>query len=161
MVFRYLLIIISIILLISALLTNKWQTLSLKNTSIRTDIGLWKTCSVLENGDRTCHVTKLDTEREWELNGIRVIATATILGLLILCILLYKKSNKGLIILTTGLSTIASCAVPFLYSTYMENYFSQDFDELMISKYNYSFYLQSAGALMLLITSYILCYISR
>jgi len=151
---RYLLLITSILLLLIALVTDKWQTLSMKKSNIYTDIGLWKTCSVLENGDKTCHVTELDTENDWELFGIRSLAIATIICLIIVCILLYKKSSKDRISIVLGVSTIAACLVPFLYSVYLENYFSQGFDEMMYSKYNYSFFLQSTGALLLLITGY-------
>lgn len=151
---RYLLIVISILLLLIALVTDKWQTLSMNKSDIYTDIGLWKTCSVLENGDKTCHVTELDTENDWGLFGIRSLAISTIIGLIIVCILLYKKSSKERVTIMLGMSTIAACLVPFLYSVYLENYFSQGFDDKMYSKYNYSFFLQSTGALLLLIAGY-------
>uniref|UniRef100_A0A6C0LZD6 Uncharacterized protein n=1 Tax=viral metagenome TaxID=1070528 RepID=A0A6C0LZD6_9ZZZZ len=150
---RYIFLTIIVILLILALVTDKWQTLSLKNNNIHTDIGLWKTCSVLENEETTCHTTKLSDDRTWELYGIRIIAITGIILVILSCILVNKDFN----ILIKSLSILSVCTVPFLYSVYMENYFSQEFDELMLSKYNYSYYLQSCGALMLIITNLFLC----
>ena len=135
--------------LISALVIDKWQTLSIKNNNIYTDIGLWKTCSVLENEKTTCHDTKLSNDRNWELYGIISVAITGIILLILSCIPINKYFN----IFTKFLSVLSVCAVPFLYSVYIENYFSQEFDELMFSKYNYSYYLQSCGALMLIITN--------
>lgn len=155
-IIRYVFLIIIVIILIIALVTHKWQTLNIKNINIYTDIGLWETCSKLENEVVMCHNTKLNADNNWKLYSIRGIAITAIIGLIILSVLWYNNFNKGFILLINGLSVLCACAVPFLYSLYIENYFSQEFDELMLSKYNYSFYLQSCGALMLIIMN-LLC----
>ena len=160
-VIRYSVIITSVLLLIIALATTHWQYLSLKQMNFpHTNIGLWKTCTTHKGNKITCHRTEMDTEHDWELNCIRFLAILAIIGLLILCFMIYKKVNKDLVLLVSGLTLVAAGLVPFLYATEAENYFSQGFDTLMLSKYGYSFYLQCTSVLLILISTLISCYLS-
>ena len=166
-----------LILLSISLLTHNWQILRLSpklHPKIETSIGLWKTCinNKSDSSQSGCQDTKTDDNHRLFLVFTRLLSIATIVFLIILLLspllrlIVSRRSqiasfgprrsqiasfgpriSTGLI----GISVVCACAVPFIYSARLENYFSQGFDKLMVSKYGYSFYLQGLAALLLII----------
>ena len=145
-----LLIAVALLMLVIACATNDWQLLDLKKPVIHTNIGLWKTCSKTEGKKKIYHSTTADNPHLLSLYSIRIMSILTIL---VLVSALIVKNNHILL----GAALLLSCLVPFIYSSQLENFFSQDFDHLMYSKYGYSYYLQIVGSMLLLIAMIIKC----
>jgi preprotein translocase subunit SecG len=154
--FRIISVTLILILLSISLLTHNWQILRLSpelHPKIETSIGLWKTCihNKSDSSQSGCQGTKTDDNHRLFLILTRLLSILTIIFLVIVLFLPLLRSTKPKI--CTGLIGIAvacACIVPFIYSTRLENYFSQGFDKLMVSKYGYSFYLQGLAALLLI-----------
>ena len=157
------LIITILILLGVSLLTHNWQILRLSpklHSKLQTSIGLWETCTNNnpDSSQSSCQSTKTDDDHRLFLILVRLLSIATIIFLVIVLFLPLLRSTKpkihtGLI----GVAVACACIVPFIYSARLENYFSQGFDKLMMSKYGYSFYLQGLAALLLIILLIIHC----
>ena len=122
-------ILVAITLLIVAFLTPGWQTLSVQDPKVYTNIGLWKTCTKEENKQEYCYFTKAD-HHQVALNCCRVLGILAILFTTVSCVGKHKKLS----LLFLGLAALCGSIVMVLYSTQLENFFSQDFDNGMSSQ---------------------------
>ncbi len=148
-----LLIISALILIIISNATNNWQLLGINKPNIHTNIGLWKTCTLLQGKKSYCHTTKANNYHRIILYIVRIFCIISILILGYLAITRMEITLVAISIFLLGL-------VLFLYSSQLENYFSHDFDSLMYSKYGYSYYIQ-ALALLVLLLAIIICFSQR
>jgi len=138
----------AIIMIIVAQITRQWQILDIDKPLTHTSIGLWKICTVIEDKPKFCNPSKTDEPHSLILHTIRIL---NIISIVLLCIALVVIS-KPLRFTLTGISCLISGISLFLYSTQLENYFSQGFDSLMYSKYGYSYYLQATATTFLFIS---------
>lgn len=141
------LVIVSIILLITATVTSHWQIIGINQPPINTNIGLWKICSKSQGKSSKCQPTKVDSSHKFILYIIRFLSILSIIVAATALLL----SNKIISLLLTGMTLLLAGLTAFLYSTQLENYFSEYFDKLMYSRYSYSYYLQSSAILILLV----------
>ena len=146
-IFSQLLVATALILLAVATATNEWQILGMKKHRVHTNIGLWRTCSTVPDKPSACHATRADSSHEFVLYTIRILS---VLSVLVVGAASIVRSGAISLVLR-GSAVFLTGLVLFLYSSQLENYFSQYFDSLMYSRYGYSYYLQSAATAMLLV----------
>ena len=140
-------------LLLAALVTRHWQTIGINQPPVNTTIGLWKICSNSSGKSTKCRKTLVDSSHKPVLYTIRVLSILSIIMALVG--ILISKSSASMIII--GITMLLSCLTSFLYSSQLENYFSEYFDKLMYSKYGYSYYLQCMASVILLMAIILGC----
>ena len=152
-IFSQLLAATALILLVVATATRDWQILGMEKPKVHTNIGLWQTCSKLGNKPTVCHSTKAGSSHKFVLYAIRSLSVISMLvvgaGLLL--------PSRPISLTLIGVAVLLTGLVLFLYSSQLENYFSQYFDSLMYSRYGFSYYLQAAATALLLIVLMVGC----
>ena len=152
-IFSQLLVATALILLVVSTATRDWQILGMEKPKVHTNIGLWQTCSKSGDKPTTCHSTKAGSSHKYALYAIRSLS---VVSLLVVCAGLLIPSHPISLTLV-GVAVLLTGLVLFLYSSQLENYFSQYFDSLMYSKYGYSYYIQAAATALLLIALMVGC----
>ena len=146
-IFSKLLMGTALLMLIIASVVRHWQLLNLEKPSqVHTSIGLWRTCSTVGNKPKFCNWSKASGSSSIMLYAMRVITT---LSIILLAVSLVIKPSKVSLILLAVTALLSSAAV-FIYSTQLENFFSQHFDGLMYSEYGCCYYLQAGASLFLI-----------
>ncbi len=152
-IFSQLLVATALILLVVATATRDWQILGMEKPKVHTNIGLWQTCSKLGNKLTACHSTKAGSSHKFVLYAIRSLSVISMLvvgaGLLL--------TSRPISLTLIGIAVLLTGLVLFLYSSQLENYFSQYFDLLMYSRYGYSYHLQAAATALLLVALVVGC----
>jgi hypothetical protein len=154
-IFSQILIATAFILLVIATLTRNWQILGIETPQIHTNIGLWQTCSKSQTKPTVCHVTKAGSSHKFILCVIRLLSVLSVLVVVAANFRGFIPRSLSLTLL--GIAVLLTGSVLILYSSQLENYFSQYFDSLMYSKYGYSYYIQVAAITLLIIALILGC----
>ena len=153
-IFSQIFIVTALILLVIATATRHWQTLGMKTLHIHTNIGLWQTCSKSQNKSTVCRPTNAGVSRNFVLYVIRVLSILSIIVTVITLCFISRPMSRTLL----GSAILLTGIVLILYSSQLENYFSQYFDSLMYSSYGYSYYSQVAVITLLIVVLLLRCY---
>lgn len=146
-IFSQLLVATALILLVVATATRDWQILGMEKPKVHTNIGLWQTCSKSEDKLTACYSTKTGSSHKYALYAVRSLS---IISLFVVCAGLLL-TTRPISLTLIGIAVLLTGLVLFLYSSQLENYFSQYFDSLMYSRYGYSYYLQASATALLLV----------
>ena len=144
---------VAIALLLTAIVTSHWQIIGIHQPPIRTNIGLWQLCSKTQDNSYVCQATKVDSSHNLILYVIRFL---TILSVIVACVGMFI-GNKTISLILIGTTILLSGLSTFFYSTQLENYFSENFDKLMYSRYGYSYYIQCTAIIILLAALLLSC----
>ena len=140
-------------LLLTAIITRHWQIIGIHQPPISTNIGLWQLCSKTQDNSYQCQSTKVDSSHNLILYVIRSL---TILSVIVACIGMFI-GNKTISLILIGATILLSGLSSFCYSTQLEYYFSENFDNLMYSRYGYSYYIQCTASIILLAALLLSC----